>query len=252
MDNQRLTKQVFANLHDVLASLPERERFEFLKYLEKHEIIGNQTLEPIILIQYNAALYADAVAGQMKDSAEEIAQRVQGVIAAFEGFRQELENAIESKVNQAIDKLNTAVGATVQSTNEQVAKLNTTTVNLVDNVSSYIDSAVSKMLQQVADEKYNSVMDIKNAVEAIKKELEVELQKMLVEVGVNIIKDELKKSVKEPIGHHLNKYLEHVKKKTANLDNAVESNDLFSIKRLVRDFVVFGGAILVFKLLHFI
>ena len=71
-------------------------------------------------------------------------------------------------------------------------------------------------------------------------------------ITVNIIKDELKKSVKEPIGHHLNKYLEHVKKKTANLDNAVESNDLFSIKRLVRDFVVFGGAILVFKLLHFI
>lgn len=87
------------------------------------------------------------------------------------GSVQELENAIESKVNQAIDKLNTAVGATVQSTNEQVAKINTTTVNLVDNVSSYIDSAVSKMLQQVADEEYNSVMDIKNAVEAIRKSL---------------------------------------------------------------------------------
>lgn len=87
MDNQKSQSRCSRNLQDVLASLPERERFEFRKYLEKHEILGNQTLEPIILIQYNAALYADAVAGQMKDSAEEIAQRVQGVIAAFEGFR---------------------------------------------------------------------------------------------------------------------------------------------------------------------
>ena len=252
MDSTNQRKQVFANLQDLLASLPEKERFEFRKYLEKHEIIGNQTLEPIVLFQYNAALFVDAALERLNTNLAAADNRIANQKTILDGFWQDFESAIESKVNFTVATLNAEIEKTVQSTNEQVGKLNTTVVNLVDNISAYIDTAMSKMLDQVADEKTKNINEITAFVELIKEQLKSEIQMMIVEIVKQEIPAELKKSVKQPIATHLQNYLEIVKKRTANLDNAVQSNELWGIKRLVRDFVVTGGAIFVLKLLHFI
>lgn len=252
MENTSTTKKVFANLQDLLASLPERERFEFRKYLEKHEIIGNQTLEPIILFQYNAALFADAAAGQMKESADAINDRLSAVVEKFEKFRLDLENAIQSQVNVAIERLNSAVGQTVETTNIQVGKLNTTVVNLVDNISGYIDTSVDKMLAQMLEERIKGYNEINQFFEAMKTELESEIKKMIISIVQEQMPAELKKSVKQPIATHLQNYLGLVQKRTSEMDRAVQGLNPWGVVGLIRDIVVFGGTIILLKALHFI
>lgn len=252
MESKSQTKQVFANLQDLLASLPERERFEFRKYLEKHEIIGNQTLEPIILFQYNAALYADSVAGQLKSSADVISERIATAIEKYELFRSELENAIQSQVNIAIDKLNGAVGQTVEKTNDLIIRLNVNMINQVENVSSYIDAAMAKMLDQMLEERVKGYNEINQFFEAMKAELETEIKKMIISIVQEQMPTELKKAVKQPIATHLKEYLALVKERTSSFDRATQGLNPWSVVGLIRDFVVFGGTIMLFKVMHFI
>lgn len=252
MNNEKQTKAIFANLHDLLASLPEKERFEFRNYLNKHEIIGNETLEPIVLMQYNAALFIDAAMERLKESLSSAEASFESQKTLLESFRSEFENSIQTSVNLATEQVNEAISNTVETSNEQVGNLNNTVVNLVDNISAYIDTSMAKMLDQMTEERLKGINEINAFFEVLKKQLESEIQMMIVEIVKQQIPTELKKSVKEPIANHLQKYLGVVKERTAKLDSAVQSNDLWGIKRLIRDFIVTGGAIFVLKLLHFI
>lgn len=252
MNNENQIKNIFANLQDLLASLPEKERYEFRRYLEKNEIIGNQTLEPIILMQYNTALFIDSAIEKLKTSysSSELSMKNQEII--LNDFRKEFERSIQTSVNLAHEKLNGSILKTVEVSNEQVSKLNNSVINLVDNISSYIDVSMAKMLDQMAEERLKGINEINAFFEVLKKQLESEIQIMIIEIAKKLIPTELKKSVKEPIANHLQKYLGIVKERTEKLDTSIESNQLWNIKRLLRDFVVTGAAIFVLKFFHLI
>lgn len=252
MENTIQRKQVFANLQDLLASLPERERLEFRKYLDKHEIIGNQTLEPIILFQYNTALFVDSAIDRLNSSIADAEARMAVQKAMLESFLADFLSAIETKKNQVIAELSSNLETTVRTSNEQISKLNTGVANFADNLWSFTDATVDKMLDQIANEQTKKMNEFSAFMDLAKIQIPAEIQALIIEAEKarqEQLNNELRVSVKQPIADHLKKYLEIVKKRTSVLD---ELGKPWSPKNLIREFIVTGGAILILKLLHFI
>lgn len=251
---ENMNKFVFSNIDDMLHSLPERERNRFIAYLEKKDIRGNKTLEENLLFQYNTSLYSAMTYAKLQSLQADIEKKVSMRGAELDKFMTDFQEAINTHVNRSIGEINAGVSDVLANTSLQVARMNDTLIHLMDNISAYIDTSVSKMLDQVADERTKNVNELTAFSDALKEQLKSEIQGMILEISKEIIPDELKKSVKDPIAIHLKQYSKKaetiINDKTGNIEHAftdlqskASSYDTWNPMRIVRDFVVVGGAL---------
>ncbi|HAU4290894.1 TPA: hypothetical protein ACQVKS_000900 [Serratia marcescens] len=264
MEIDKMNKMLFSNVQELLASLNDRERANAISMLEKKDILGNKTLENDFLFQYNAALYQARCYEQQKELYEKNLALFDRQKKVFNELIDLMRDQMTSMVNVAVGSLKAELDGTVLTVSEQVSRVNITITNLVDNIFSYIDRSMHKMLVQIADEKDGSVNELKALTALIESQLKSEVQKMIVELVENYLPDELKKSVKEPISHHLKHYsgtanklmaekFTDMEKRVKNMETKVNAgHDPWSVVRVIRDIVVFGGVLFAFKLLHFI
>lgn len=255
MNNER-GNPIFANLQDLLASLSKKDRDDFLVYLKKNEIMGNETLEPLVLALYNTGLFVDVSISKVLTVLQEINLSIQSQKAIFDAARLDFENSVQTQTNLATKAIKDEIGKTVEIANGQVGKVNTTMINLADNISGYIDSSVAKMLAQIADSKIETMNEMTTYYELAKTQWENELKALMIELLKKEFPGQLKASVKAPIADHLNKYLSLMDKKVVGMESKINSHDPWNLVGVVRDFVVFGGAsalvLFLAKTFHFI
>jgi polyribonucleotide nucleotidyltransferase len=263
MNTQNINKMVFSNVHDLLANLPEREKTNAISFLNKRDILGNKTLEDDVLFQYNAVLCIAMTYEKMQGIYQDFDTKLNGNSNALNSFLADFNNSVETQVNHATQTINNEIGKTVEATNTQVGRLNTTVINLVDNVSSYIDKSMYDLLEQVKDERTKNINEISAFVDLAKEQLKAELQGLIVSLVKDHLNAALKDAVKEPMGTHLKHYSGTANKimteKFTDMDKRVQKmeskinggHDPWGLVRIVRDVVVFGGVLLVAKLFHF-
>lgn len=253
MENKSPTNLVFANLQELLAGMPERDRHDFLKFLNKYEIIGNQSLEPIFLFQYNAGLFAKVMLGQAAETVAATDLSLSQQKAMLEMFRAEIQNEIRTAINLAIKDLR---GTTEDSTEkmrevlqECTNKFLLTLINTTENVSSFWDTTRGKVKDFIDEKELEKINIINTYTEAAEKrlegkmkEFEAKLDLLVLELGKKAIPDALKESVKTPVAAYLKKYLEMAK----------QEKSPWGAVGLIRDFVLYGGTLILFKFLHFI
>lgn len=255
MNNEK-GNPIFANLQDLLASLSKKDRDEFLVYLKKNEIPGNEILEPLILAQFNAGLFVDAAMSKVSELLKETNLSVEAQKSYLEAARLDFESAVQTQTNLAIKAIKDEIGKTVELANGQVGKVNTTMINLADNISRYIDTSIAKMLAQIADAKIETMNEMTTFNELAKAQWETELKALMIELLKREFPNQLKASVKAPIADHLNKYLGIMDKKVVGMESKINSHDPWNLVGVIRDFVVFGGAsalvLFIAKTFHFI
>lgn len=249
MENKSQTKLVFSNLQDMLANMPERERYEFLKHLEKHEIIGNSTLEPLFLFQYNAALFIDTTLAQVQkkmDSASLSLEQQQEVMRAL---MQEFKDNLEHITNLSVEKIQKNIGDQNKSADERARQIHISLINAVESFSAFMDTTFEKLETLHANKEFEKMNALNAFSEALEKkhasaisEIENKIDLLSIQMGSKLIPDALKESVKAPVANYLNRYLKMTKKES----------DTWSPPKLLRDFVLYGGTILLFKFLHLI
>ena len=241
MENERLEKRLFMNIHDVLANLQERERYELRTYLEKHDVMGNSTLEPVFLLAYNTAFTTNKLAGAFKDYEEKAEKRLSEQALNNERQLQEINDAMQTSVNIAIKQVSGELTDVIGKMNNQVASLSNSVVNLTDNISSYIDTSFDKIKENIELEKAENAIQIQEYLNLAKVQLENEIKELIVGIVNQKLPEQLKISVKNPINDHLKKYTENAKNVIGSLDKKVGSFDPWDKARLIRDAVVFGG-----------
>ena len=254
--NNENERRIFANLQDLLASLSKKDRDEFLVYLKKNEIPGNEILEPLILAQFNAGLFVDAAMSKVSELLKETNLSVEAQKSYLEAARLDFESAVQTQTNLAIKAIQDEIGKTVEIANGQVGKVNTTMINLADNISRYIDTSIAKMLAQIADAKIETMNEMTTYYELAKTQWENELKALMIEMLRKEFPTQLKNSVKAPIADHLNKYLGIMDKKVGGMESKINSHDPWSIVGVIRDYVIFGAAsatvLFLAKMFHFI
>lgn len=264
MEIEKMNKMLFSTTEDLLASLPEKERANAISFFSKKDILGNKVLSDDVLYQYNASLYIAKAIEQQEAIYQKQVALFDRQKKLFNELLDLLKEELTTAINHAVATLKSELENTVLTTNEQVGRLNITITNLVDNIFSYIDSSMSKMLVQIADEKTSSVNELGMFVDLGKEQLKGEIQKMIVELVQKELPEQLKLAVKKPIGNHLQHYTDtayklmadkitNMEKKVENMEKKVNAgHDPWSIMNLLSNVVVFSGVLLVFKLLHFI
>lgn len=264
MKIESMNKILFSNVQDLLVSLPDKERKQFYDWMKERDVIGNKILETDVLFQYNAALHGTMMSAQFEKIIEDFSSLVGEQRKLQAEFIANLHNEITTSINQGSQTLILEVEKTIESTNDQVSRLNVVLVNLVDNISTYIDKSISKMLEQVSDEKIRNENELITYGELLKEQLKTEVQGMIIEIVRNDFPDQLKNSVKGPISSHLKKYSEAANiimtDKFSDMETRVKSmeskvntgHDVWSVMRVLRDVAVFGGVLIVAKLMHFI
>lgn len=249
MENISKTKLVFSNLQDLLASMPERDRHDFIKYLNKHEIIGNQTLEPIILFQYNSALFIDAALEQVQNKLETANFTMVQQQEVMRELMQDFKNNLEQITNISVEKIQKNIGHQNESADERTRQIHVALINAVENFSAFMDTTLDKVVTMHANKELEKMAALNAFSETLEKrhasamkEFESKIDLLSMKMGSKLIPDALKESVKAPVANHLNKYMQMAKRES----------DTWNPVKLLRDFVLFGGTILLFKFLHFI
>lgn len=248
MNNEKLTKAVFRNTQELLSSLNEKDRAELITYFKRNEITENTTLEPIFLFQYNAALFVETALEKLNERYEEQDATIDKQKQVLNEFLATFNSSIETATNIAISRFKEDISTTAEITNNLVSKSNDSAISLADNISAYIDTSVEKMLTTIATEKESTRRELAEYVDLIKNQLDKEIQGMIVKMVQKDLPEELRKSVKTPIAEHLTHYTNAVSKnlnhKISQMEVKTATNELWDIKRVVRDFAVFGGATL--------
>lgn len=223
---------------EFLDQMNPESRTEFRDFFDANGVRGNPQLEAFAMLLY----FNSQTVYEFKKSFSDMEQRVQSnLMSEFQKLISSTNGIVKSNdgnLNSFRENLETLINMKLAEVRDTVNTTNQRTIELTDNISTFIDQGFSK-IDAHTESKFREVDEFSKALTA---SMEEQTRQMLIEIVNKAAPGAIKSAIKPSLDHYMGQMLKVGKDMSTKVQGKIATDiDIWNKAKIIRDCIVFGG-----------